>query len=88
MDNERVSDGLLAELQQKIDDGTPRGLVWQFLAPLVVSLAPCAITPEEVAMMNEALAVMLIDAEDSAVEQLEIQLCLAQLQSYLDRPRG
>lgn len=85
--SERVSDGLLAELQRKIDDGTPRGLVWPFIADMLVGVAPFASTPEEVAMANEALVAVIADAEDRAVEQLEIQACLAQLQAYLDRDK-
>jgi hypothetical protein len=77
---ERVSDGLLAELQRKIDDGTPRGLVWPMIADLLVMAAECASTPEEIEMTNQTLVAMIHNAEDSAVDQLEIQACLAQLQ--------
>lgn len=85
--SDRVSDGLLAELQRKIDDGTPRGMVWPVLANLLVVVAACASTPEEVAMTNEALVAMTLDADDRALDQLEIQACLAQLQAYLDRDK-
>lgn len=83
--SERVSDGLLAELQRKIDDGTPRGLVWPVLAPLLVTLSACAVTPEEVAGVNEALAAMILDADDRALDQMEIVECLEQLKAYLNR---
>lgn len=82
---DRVSDGLLAELQTRIGDGTPRGIVWPMLANLALVIANCAITEEEVAGMNEVLAALIVDGDERAIEQLEIQVCLAQLQAYLDR---
>ena len=86
--SDRVSDGLLAELQRKVDDGTPRGFVWPVLANLAMSVANCVVTEEEAAGMNEALAALLVDADERALEQLEIQACIAQLQAYLDRDKG
>ncbi len=83
--SERVSDGLLAELQRKIDDGTPRGMVWPLLANMALWIANCVSTEEEVAGMNEVLVALIADADDRALDQLEIQACLAQLQAYLDR---
>ena len=80
--SDRVSDGLLAELQAKIDDGTERGMVWDLLAPLLITVAACAITPEEVAMTNEALAAMILDGDDRAFERIAIRETLATLVDY------
>jgi len=84
MSDERVSDGLIAELQRKIDDGTPRGLVWPFMADMLVVLAPTASTPQEIEAANEALVAMIHNADDRAVAELEMQECVAQLRAYLD----
>lgn len=83
----RVSDGLMAELRRKMDDGTPRGMVWPVLANIALSVAPCAYTDEEVEMANELLAATILDADDRALGMLTIQYHLAQLQEYLDRKR-
>lgn len=85
MSDDRVSDGLLAELQQKADDGTPRGMLWPMFADILVMAAPFASTPEEVALTNETLVAMIHNGDERALEHLEIQACLAQLQAYLDR---
>lgn len=76
---ERVSDGLLAELERKINDGTPRGFVWPVIAPLALSIAPVATTDEEVAAVNDALVALIVNADERALEMLEIQALLAKL---------
>jgi hypothetical protein len=83
--SDRVSDGLIAELQAKIDDGTPRGILWDMLAPILIMAAPFASTPEEVDQANEALAAMMLDGDDRALERLEIQLLLQQLSEAMER---
>lgn len=88
MSDERVSDGLLAELRDNISDGTPRGMVWPMIADILVMVAECASTPEEVTMVNEALAGMLLEADDRAFNQIAMQECVAQLQAYLDRKQA
>ena len=88
MSDDRVSDGLLAELQRKIGDGTPRGMLWPIVADILVMVAPFAATPEEVAQVNETLVAMIHNGDERAIEQLEIQACLAQLQAYLDRDKS
>lgn len=80
-----VSDGLLAELQRKIDDGTPRGIVWPMIADILVMAAPFAVTPEEVALANEALLAVIQNADDRALEQMELIECIEQLKAYLNR---
>lgn len=87
MSHERVSDGLWAELQQKFDDGTPRGLVWPMIATMLVGVATTASTPEEVAKANEALAAAIYAADHYAVQEMEIQACVDQLRAYVDRPQ-
>jgi len=82
-----LSDGLLAELENKMGDGTPRGMVWPLLANLALSVAHCVVTDEEAEAMNELLVVLIADADERAVDQLEIQMCLAQLRAYLDRKK-
>ena len=76
---DRVSDGLVAELQRKRDDGTPRGIVWPVLADIILTLIPCVNTPEEVAATNEVLMAVIDDADRRALTQLDIQAMLAML---------
>jgi hypothetical protein len=85
---ERISDGLLAELRRKMDDGTPRGMVWPILANLLSAVAEFAATPEEVELTNETLVALIQSGDDHAMDQIEMRACLAQLQEYLDRKKA
>lgn len=80
-----MSDGLLAELERKVNDGTPRGMVWPLMAQLALLVANCVTNDEEVAAVNEALAAVIEDADGRALDQLEVQMALAQLRAHLDR---
>ena len=83
--SDRVSDGLLAELQRKLDDGTPRGIVWPALAQIAIAAAACVSNEEEAVAANEAIANLILWADEKALTYIEMHELLNQLADYQER---
>jgi hypothetical protein len=84
----RVSDGLMQRLREVYDDDTPRGFIWPVMTNLLLSVAQCAVTDEEVELTNQALVAMIAAADDEALEQMEIRLLVQQLEEVLEKRRA
>lgn len=84
--SDRVSEGLLAELQRKVDDGTPRGIVWPMQAQIVLMAANCIQTPEDAEAANEAVALLISAADEKAFDYMAMYACVDQLRDYLAAP--